>query len=66
MSDIKHVRTYRYINYITQVFAIRFHINLCLLLGAFTVTHIIYTDLGYHTKKPKLYKNIELTVAKVH
>jgi hypothetical protein len=33
------------------------------LLGAFTTSYRLYTQI-YRTKKPKLYKNIELTVAK--
>ena len=37
-------------------------LSLFILLGAFTT---LYTQI-YYTKKPKLYNNIELTVAKVH
>jgi hypothetical protein len=35
-----------------------------LLLGAFTTLYRIYTQI-YHTKKPKLYTDIEPIVAKV-
>jgi hypothetical protein len=53
VTDIKHVRL------------IDIQVNLLLsLLGAFTTLYRLYTQI-YHTKKPKLYKNIELTVAKV-
>ena len=59
MTDIKHVRL------IEIQFKIRFHIkSVLILLGAFTTLYRLYTQI-YHTKKPKLYKNIELTVAKV-
>ena len=57
MTDIKHVR-------LIDIQVNKDQISYQVCLGAFTTLYRLYTQI-YHTKKPKLYKNIELTVAKV-
>jgi hypothetical protein len=59
VTDIKHVRLIDKqlrSDFISSLFTA--------MIGAFTTLYRLYTHIC-HTKKPKLYKNIELTVAKV-